>query len=470
MITVTGATGFLGAHLLAALLRRDDRPVCALVRDDPATARERLSRAVRSTGARWEEAEFQQRVTPVKIDLPAPRLGLSAEDHRALARQTQELWHCAADTSPLGPVAALHRTNVEGTGRVLELLDAGEREARLFHISTAFVAGERREGIVLEDTLEERYGFATLYEESKYRAEVLVRDWSQAKGRPAVVFRPSLLVTDRPARTGEPRHWLAVQASRTSLLGRQGPALVLRASGVPAEDVTFPYTARVPGRPDAVVNLLQVDWAVAAMLRCAAREPDETRGVGGAKSVNNPSGPSSSNSPSSHNSPNSQDDPSGLDRTSGLLVTTYHVSHPQDSSVPWLMQIALESCDWLDVELDPELTPERMRPLDRSLMRLAAGLDPYWWSRRGYDRSGLEAATAGLEPPPELSAQYVRSGMTASSSSAGSASAGTSPDGTSPPRTSPPGTSPDSTSPASTSPAGTSTAGSAPKGALTAHV
>ncbi|UKY47712.1 SDR family oxidoreductase [Streptomyces inhibens] len=462
MITVTGATGFLGAHLLAALLRRDDRPVCALVRDDPATARERLSRAVRSTGARWEEAEFQRRVTPVKIDLPAPRLGLSAEDHHALARQTQELWHCAADTSPLGPVAALHRSNVEGTGRVLELLDAGARETRLFHISTAFVAGERREGIVLEDTLDERYGFATLYEESKYRAEVLVRDWSQEKGRPAVVFRPSLLVTDRSARTGEPRHWLAVQAARTSLLGRQGPALVLRASGVPAEDVTFPYRARVPGRPDAVVNLLQVDWAVAAMLRCAAREPDEAGGVGGAKGVNSPSGPSSHSSHSSHSS---QGDPSGLDRTNGLLVTTYHVSHPQDSSVPWLMQIALESCDWLDVELDPELTPERMSPLDRSLMRLAAGLDPYWWSRRGYDRSGLEAATAGLEPPAELSAQYVRSGMTASSSSAGSASAGTSPDGTSPP-----GTSPDSTSPASTSPAGTSSAGSAPKGAVTAHV
>lgn len=392
MITVTGATGFLGAHLLAALLRRDDRPLCALVRGDPAAARQRLLRAVRSTGAQCEEADFQRRVTPVRIELAAPRLGLSTEDHGALARQTQELWHCAADTSPLGQAAALHRTNVTGTGRVLELLDAGGRSARLCHISTAFVAGKQREGLVSEDALEERYGFATAYEESKYRAEALVRTWARDGGGHAVVFRPSLLVTDRAAVPDAPRHWLAVQASRTSVLGRQDPARVLRAAGLSAEDVSFPYTARLPGRPDAVVNLLQVDWAVAAMLRCADHTPGEAGGP---------------------------DAPGG-----GSLLPTYHVTHPQDCSVPWLLRIAMESCDWLDVELDPDLVLERVQPLEKSLMRLAAGLMPHWWSRRRYDRTRLSAATAGLAPPAEMSAQYVRAGMTTPSTSAASSIAG----------------------------------------------
>ncbi|WP_310718965.1 SDR family oxidoreductase [Streptomyces lydicus] len=384
MITVTGATGFLGAHLLAALLRRDDRPVCALVRGDPETARDRLLRAVRSTGSRCEETDFRRRVTPVPVELTAPRLGLSAAEHSALAWRTQEVWHCAADTSPLGRAAALHRTNVEGTGRILELLAAGARGTRLFHISTAFVAGKRREGVVPEDALEERYGFATAYEESKFRAEESVRRWARDTGRAAVVFRPALLVTGRPAQPGEPRHWLAVQAARTSLLGQQDRALVLRAAGPAAEDLSFPYTARMPGRPDALVNLLQVDWAVAAMLRCATRE--------------------------------------------AAGVETFHVTHPQDCSVQWLLRLALEPCDWLDIELDPELVPERMRPLERSLMRLAAGLTPHWWSRRRYDRTRLAAATAGLEPPGELTAEYVRAGMSdavsAAPSPAGSARAG----------------------------------------------
>lgn len=388
MITVTGATGFLGAHLLAALLRRDDRPLCALVRGDPAAARQRLLRAVRSTGAQCGEAEFQRRVTPVRIELAAPRLGLSTEDHGALAQQTEELWHCAADTSPLGQAAALHRTNVAGTGRILELLDAAGHSARLFHISTAFVAGKQREGLVSEDALEDRYGFATAYEESKYRAEALVRTWARDGGRHAVVFRPSLLVTDRVADPDAPRHWLAVQAARTNMLGRQDPARVLRAAGLSAEDVSFPYTARLPGRPDAVVNLLQVDWAVAAMLRCADHTPGEAGGPDGAR------------------------------------LSTYHVTHPQDCSVPWLLRIALESCDWLDVELDPGLELERVQPLEKSLMRLAAGLMPHWWSRRRYDRTRLTAATAGLAPPPEMSAQYVRAGMTTPSSSAASPTAG----------------------------------------------
>ncbi|MFE0186439.1 SDR family oxidoreductase [Streptomyces sp. NPDC058989] len=399
MITVTGATGFLGAHLLAGLLRRDDRPVSALVRDDPGAARERLLRAVRSTGARWEAADFHRRVTPVRIELAAPRLGLSAEDHRALARRTRELWHCAADTSPMGPVAALHRTNVAGTEHVLRLLDAGERSARLFHISTAFVAGERREGTVFEGTLEEgRYGFATSYEESKFRAEALVRGWARDRGRPVVVMRPGVLVTDRPAEPGEPRHWLAVQAARAGVLGRQDPSHVLRAAGLSPEDISLPYTARLPGRPDAVVNLLQVDWAAAAMLRCAdACLPGRSRPASG---------------------------PYGQ----GGLVATYHLTHPHDYPVQELLRIALEPCDWLDFALDPDLAPEEVRPLERFLMRLAAGLTPYWWARRRYDRARLDAATTGLEPPAELSAQYLRSGMAAPSplscSSAGAVPAG----------------------------------------------
>ncbi|MFI6769305.1 SDR family oxidoreductase [Streptomyces sp. NPDC050355] len=413
MITVTGATGFLGAHLLAGLLRRDDRPVSALVRDDPGTARERLLRAVRSTGARWDAADFHRRVTPVRIELAAPRLGLSAEDHRALARRTQELWHCAADTSPTGPTTALHRANVAGTEHVLQLLDAGARSTRLFHVSTAFVAGERREGTVFEDTLEEgRFGFATSYEESKFRAEALVRGWAQDRGRPVVVMRPGVLVTDRPVEPGEPRHWLAVQAARAGVLGRQDPSHVLRAAGLSPDDIRLPYTARMPGRPDAVVNLLQVDWAAAAMLRCAdARLPEQPRPASG---------------------PNGQGDQGGL-------VATYHLTHPHDYPVQELLRIALEPCDWLDFALDPDLAPEDVRPLERFLMRLAAGLTPYWWARRRYDRTRLDAATPGLEPPAELSAQYVRSGMAASA-------------------------------PLSCSSAGAAPAGAARKGAVTAHV
>src|ERR1700761_885784 len=71
---VTGATGFIGRHLVARLLDRD-ADVYVLLREGSG---ERLATALHGWNAAHPDAE--DRIHPVAGDLTRPRLGLGDED------------------------------------------------------------------------------------------------------------------------------------------------------------------------------------------------------------------------------------------------------------------------------------------------------------------------------------------------------------------------------------------------------
>ncbi|MDT3397738.1 SDR family oxidoreductase [Streptomyces sp. B1866] len=203
-VAVTGATGFLGLHLVRELLRRD-RTVVVLTRPGPVPAAERIRRFLAATGVpEAETRRVTRRVRAVEADLGRPGLGLAPDAYRRLADDVDVLWHCAADTSLAAPLAALRRVNVEGTRHVLALAAAGARAPLVCHVSTVAVAGARRHGTVLESDLDASHGFHTPYEQSKFEAELLVRRWAREHGGRALVARPSGLVTRRPLPGGPP--------------------------------------------------------------------------------------------------------------------------------------------------------------------------------------------------------------------------------------------------------------------------
>src|SRR5688500_5289406 len=84
---VTGATGFIGRHLVERLLERDG-DIHVLVR---AGSQERLNDLV----ARWGDAAAV-RVKPVVGDLAEPNLGVSDEQIAALRGQIEHFFHLAA--------------------------------------------------------------------------------------------------------------------------------------------------------------------------------------------------------------------------------------------------------------------------------------------------------------------------------------------------------------------------------------
>ncbi|HEY5428758.1 MAG TPA: SDR family oxidoreductase [Solirubrobacteraceae bacterium] len=178
---VTGATGFIGRHLVARLLDRDG-DIYVLVRPG---STDKLS-ALMDT---WGPAA-QDRVHPAIGDLASPRLGLGEEDvARVREAGIDHFVHLAAVYDMTADAERNRIANVEGTRHAVAL--ANVIEAGTFHhTSSIAVAGEYK-GLFREDMFEEGQKLAHSYHRTKYESEKIARDQTQMPWR---VYRPAIVV------------------------------------------------------------------------------------------------------------------------------------------------------------------------------------------------------------------------------------------------------------------------------------
>lgn len=183
-VLLTGATGFLGSHILRELLRRKLHVIC-LVRSE-----EKL-RGVLKYYFPKEHEYFRYKVTVG--DIKQPRFGLSDEEYQILVKKVDMVIHTAANVSHAGYYADFERTNVIGTQNVIDFCMLSG--AVLQHTSTASVHGA--------GTVEQRNPDATfdefildigqnykqnVYIHSKYKAEERVL-MAREEGLVANIFR-----------------------------------------------------------------------------------------------------------------------------------------------------------------------------------------------------------------------------------------------------------------------------------------
>ncbi|MGC8917494.1 MAG: SDR family oxidoreductase, partial [Thermoanaerobaculum sp.] len=219
---LTGATGFLGVHLLAELSASPPAggPVVALVRarDDAhgvSRLREALARARLPTLAVGRWGESASAVWAVACDLASPHLGLDPTLYRRLAEEVAVIVHAAASVRHLASFSELVGDNVEPLRHLLRLAVTSRLKA--FHLvssldvtrlASAAGAGGREEAPLpsrLGDLASQAGGYAL----SKWAAERMVElEFQHLEGTwPVVVSRPGLVSWSKTTGFANLKEW-----------------------------------------------------------------------------------------------------------------------------------------------------------------------------------------------------------------------------------------------------------------------
>ncbi|MFF5858247.1 thioester reductase domain-containing protein [Streptomyces sp. NPDC012751] len=188
-ILLTGATGFLGSHLLFDLLRYGDAHVVCLVRgEDDKAAEEHLAKSLAKFDLPWT-GELRRRITVLPGDVREARLGLTEDRWDALAGGVDAIVNVAAAVDFLRGYPSLRATNVLGPLTLAELAMTGPPKP-LHHVSSIAVFNEI--GIAAmgeDDPVAHIDGLVAGYDKSKWAAEAVLRR-AREHGLTVTLLRP----------------------------------------------------------------------------------------------------------------------------------------------------------------------------------------------------------------------------------------------------------------------------------------
>ncbi|KAG0149583.1 hypothetical protein CROQUDRAFT_88921 [Cronartium quercuum f. sp. fusiforme G11] len=214
-VFLTGATGFLGAFILRALLGRPTqigKVVCHLRAKTREAGLARLREACESRGF-WEEAWVMEgRVEVVLGDLESRQIGLTDSVWAELSERVDVVVHNGALVHWVYPYSKLRSANVLGTLALLEFVSTGKPKMLTFVSSTAVL--EKAHYVDLSDVLIQRggrgvpetddleagaTGLTTGYGQTKWVSERLIMEAGR-RGLCGSIIRPAYIVGD--SRTG----------------------------------------------------------------------------------------------------------------------------------------------------------------------------------------------------------------------------------------------------------------------------
>jgi thioester reductase-like protein len=340
LILITGATGFLGVQVVRKLL--DCHPGASLA----LLIRDRADQSGQQRADSIVPPAQRSRVRVYSGDVSLPNCGLDAAAYQSLSAEATRVIHSAATVRFDHSLNEARGINVEGTRRVLDFATNASQLRSFTYVGTAYVAGERT-GLIHESELAVGQGYRNTYEQTKAEAEALVQ--SRLGSMPGMILRPSIIVGD--SRTGvtssfKMMYWpLKIYARR--------------------------LWRTVPGFPDAILDIVPVDFVAAAVARLAFDEAAEGK-------------------------------------------TVHLCAGPRGSAT--IQQIASRAAEFFDAPearyVDPRLFFAAIRPLlflslwgrKRRVLRDGRAYRDYFTMRMQFDTSNAERLLepVGLCPPPVL--------------------------------------------------------------------
>ena len=193
-VFLTGATGFLGAYIIAEILKRTDSDLYCLVRSKRGeNSKQRVEKQMRnyevwSEGEAWQSAS-NRRLHIVEGDITLPRLGMQDSVYESLAREVDMIFHGAAHVNFIYPYEALRATNVLGIHELIQFA-FHLRIKPIHHLSTAAIWPMGAQYTYYEKDSIDHTGLLNLgYDEAKWVGERCLL-YAAERGLPLARYRP----------------------------------------------------------------------------------------------------------------------------------------------------------------------------------------------------------------------------------------------------------------------------------------
>jgi thioester reductase-like protein len=265
-ILITGANGFLGSAIMSRLLVlgyelrlliRKRRRNLSITEDF--ILNNRIDESLYGL--------FSDNVEIFEGDITSESLGLGEGTYRKLCSEVDEVFHCAAATHfEKQRTEELMMVNVDGTKNMLRFANSGKQK-RFHYTSTAYVAGRGKDA-VFEDDLDKEPQFNNEYERSKFVAEQMVVQYAKENLIPYTIYRPGIIVGD--SGTGFTCKFDNLYLFAKVLLNIKNGYLNHQRQD--SKDQDRNVTIRVPGDPNALVNLVTIDYVADAIVAISRKK------------------------------------------------------------------------------------------------------------------------------------------------------------------------------------------------------
>jgi nucleoside-diphosphate-sugar epimerase len=187
---LTGATGFLGSHLMASMLSKGYRIIILGRSNKEEKLKDRIFKLLKWFGIE----NLAGKLEFTDIDLLKPMLGLKESEYRQLCSITDQIIHCASDTSfSERKREIVFKSNVASLDSILEFA-SDSHSAHFHYISTAYVAGNSV--TFCKEILSSAKSFTNVYEESKAAAENIISQYCSKRSIMLSIIRPSIVYGD----------------------------------------------------------------------------------------------------------------------------------------------------------------------------------------------------------------------------------------------------------------------------------
>ena len=185
-ILLTGATGFLGIHILDKFISNEKGNVYCIVRQEPGlTAAAKLHQKLNYYFGNKYDKLLGKRIFAITGDICKPVFGLNQEDLLNIANNVDIVVNTAARVAHYGNYYEFYNTNVKSVQYAIDFCKSFNK--KLYHISTLSVSGNSFDSNIVkqhlnhityfrENSLYIGQSLENVYIRSKFEAECLVLD------------------------------------------------------------------------------------------------------------------------------------------------------------------------------------------------------------------------------------------------------------------------------------------------------